>query len=144
MALWHSALVGLFIALLSLEVSAKERVYETEARFVMGDGDTKQEAQQQAFVMAKMKALEEAGVYIKAQTTMLTSESEGHIEEDFKREIKAIAAGVTKIRAEDVVYVSEFDPTTSNVTWVCRIKAVIDEDSVREQIETIGPVRLAN
>jgi ankyrin repeat protein/Flp pilus assembly protein TadD len=111
-----------------------ERVYEAEGSFAMGDGDTKQEAQREAFLSAKASALEEAGVYIESVTRMLTSETDTGESEEFDREIRAITAGVAKVADEDVTYTAVFDAETGTVTWSCRLRARIEEDSVAKQI----------
>ena len=70
-------IIAAMVLLLAFSAQAKEQVYEAEGRFTMGDDDTKLEAQKQAFLMAKMSALEEAGSYVKSIFEAKTTERAG-------------------------------------------------------------------
>ena len=130
-------LIAVLLLLCALDASARMRVYEAEGTFTMGDADTKQEAQIRARQRAKANALGEAGEYVEGIAMLSTGEGSGSVEGSYRQDITTITAGVVYIADEDVKYFSTFDQTTGNVTWICRLKARIDESDVGQRIDKI-------
>jgi len=79
---------------------AEQKLFTYTVRYVMGENESRQELRELATLEAKRQILEQVGVYIEAETLMKEyikeTETTFEDESEYKKEILAITAGVTK------------------------------------------------
>lgn len=102
-----------------------DTIYATY-RYIMGDNDTKTDAKRICFLEAKRQCLEKAGTYIESNVTVENYQ----VTED---EIKTYSASILKV---DIVS-EETEVVGESFAIVTTVKAEVDLDFLREQIENI-------
>ena len=79
---------------------AEQKLFTYTVRYLMGENESRQELRELATLEAKRQILETVGVYIEAETSMKEyireTETAFEDESEYKKEILAITAGVTK------------------------------------------------
>lgn len=112
------------------EVVAAGDVITAKHRYVMGDNDTRSDANAVCFIEAKRKAIEYAGTYVES-TTEITQTS---LMRDARSALKAIAASL--VSAE---LVSSKTVVSNETMFVeCVVNARVDRSNLKENIERIA------
>ena len=98
---YRHILISIIILLMSATLCmAEQKLFTYTVRYVMGENESRQELRELATLEAKRQVLETVGVYIEAETQMKEyireTETTFEDESEYKREILAITAGVTK------------------------------------------------
>jgi len=113
---------------------AEEKSFTASHTYVMGDNDTRAEARRIAFLEARRKAAEQAGVYVESVTSVGDQAVTGD-------DIRSVAAAVVKaeILEEKLTRVGE------SLAVTVTVKATVDPERTTERLERLAddPASLA-
>jgi hypothetical protein len=106
--------------------SVKTQTLTASHRYLMGDNDSRNDARQVCFLIAKRKLLEKAGVYIESNTSV----SSGRLKRD---EVTAFAAAILKVNTVD----TKWTMVGESMAVTIKVKAKVDTGRVEQQMKKI-------
>ena len=113
------------ISLPTLTFAKSETLYSS-FKYTMGDNDTKNDARRVAFMEAKRRLIEKAGVYIESETTVENSSLS-------KDEIRSFSAALIKVEVEK----EDFQITGDSQTITTTVKAEVDSEEIARTLKKI-------
>lgn len=125
--LWIALLPPLLVPCTS---SAATTTIVSEARYIMGDGDTLAMAETRVLQRAQRRAVEEAGVYLESEFHDLEIYAHGVSRQSSALEIRTLAAAVTKTE----VLESRRSFENDRPLFYVRIRAEVDLEHLQEAI----------
>ena len=108
-------------------IYAKSDTITATFKYTLGDNDTRNDAKRIAFMEAKRRLSEQAGVFIESETTVVNSQLS-------RDEIKSYTAALLKV----VVEKEEFQIAGENQSVIVTVKADIDTE---EMARTLSEIR---
>ncbi len=130
----NSILTLLMVISAGLSVSqpalASSTTIVAEAQYLMADGDTLAEAEEQVLLRAKRRAVEEAGVFLQSTFHDVEQSAGDTSFQASSLEIRTIAAAITKTEVLDSHRSFEND----RPSFYVKIKAVVDLDHLRDAV----------
>jgi hypothetical protein len=115
-----------FLVLFPAFADAKTDTLYASITYTLGDNDSRNDAKRMAFMEAKRKLIEKAGVYIESETTLTNLQLD-------KDQIRSFSAAVLKIEVEQ----EEFQVTHGSQILYMTVKALVDTDDVERALGKI-------
>ena len=113
----------------ALSSIVKADIYVKEYTYKANELDNENTARQIALARVKQDLLEEIGVYMKSTTTYNVQELRGKTDEEFKKEIVAVTAGITKTK---ILYEKWNDST-----FYIKAQIEVDKDDFQMKLNNV-------